>query len=747
MKLRKFTSLVALALGGLGFFSANAFEYEGVSYKITSLDTRTVEVIQGAEAYADTLEIPSKVMRGETEYTVTGIGKMAFDLCTTMKMITLPATLEYIDSASFFNTKSLRTMNVKATTPPDVSSSPFATVMLSNLTVWVPDGSWQKYLNDWIRVYYINETGAFNATVNGINYQIFSPASKYARVKSSSPKYTGDVVLPATIEVNGETYKVVELAPYCFDGCADMTSLTLPEGIISVNAYSIRKANKLESVKFPSTVEVYNTGMLNACTGLKSVEMNSVAKRLENVLFQNCTALQSVVLPPNCEYVGPSTFSGCTALETVTNAEKITVIMSGCFTNTPKLQMHLPKGLVMLENSAFSNSGVIVDEFPQNLDYIEANIFKQCPNVKEIKITKNLKKIGASPFQNCVNLETVELPDSVGGTPGINMFAGCSKLKNVKLPKNLTFLPAYMFQKDSVLEAVEIPESVTALHNGVFSTCVSLKNFELPKNVNSLAAQCFANCTSLTEMTLPEPVYQIGSGLFANCSNLEKVKLSNNIALLNSFTFQNCTKLTEVQGIDSITTIANGAFLGCTSLTGFSVPKNVKAIWNNAFKGCANMKSVTFNACLDSIAKTSFQNCTGLTEVRFPASVKYIMDQSFSGCTGLTSVYSSSLTPPTLVNNAFDSTTYATANLYVKDEVKSVYAAAAGWMNFSHLLSGVTTVNDNDTPAVYGIQSAIVAPEEAIIYTIQGRRTGRENLPAGIYIVVCDDKTYKVVVK
>lgn len=749
MKFGKFTKICAFALAVAGFASANAFEYEGIQYDIRSMADKTVTLIAGPSTNPDTVVIPDKVMKGSVEYTVTAIGPKAFNANTEMKVVYLPSTLEIIEAEAFWGPSStLRQIYAQSKVPADVSSTPFATLITMNGTLYVPEDCWFAYAKAWERFYTILEPNVFNASVNGMNYQIFSPTSKYARVKSSNPKYTGDVVVPATIEYNDVTYKVVELGAYCFDGCGDITSLTLPEGLLSVGAYCMRKTNKLENVKFPSTTALYSGGIFNASTGIKTVDMNTSASRVENVVFQNCTALKSVILPPNTWYLGPSTFSGCTALETVTNSEKITTIMSGCFTNTPKLNMHLPKNLVMLENTAFKNSGVIVDEFPATLDYVEANIFAQCPHIKNIKITRTLKKLGTAAFQNCVNLESIELPDTVlDPAPGINLFAGCSKLTKVKLPKTLTYMPAYMFQKDSLLEGVDIPESVTAFHNGVFSTCVSLKNFELPKNLESIAAQCFANCKSLTEMSLPETVNIIGSGLFANCSNLEKVKLSNKIAILNSFTFQNCEKLAEVKGIDSITTIANGAFLSCTSLTEFTVPKNVKQIWNTAFKNCTGFKSVTLNAGLDSIAKQAFLNCTGLTEIRIPASVRYIKDQAFSGCTGISSVYSSALTPPELVTNAFDSVTYTTANLYVKNDVKSVYAAAEGWKNFTHLQSGVNAATDNDTPEVYGVEGAIVAPEEAMVYTLQGRRTRRTDIPAGVYIVAYRNKTYKVMVK
>ncbi len=52
-----------------------------------------------------------------------------------------------------------------------------------------------------------------------------------------------------------------------------------------------------------------------------------------------------------------------------------------------------------------------------------------------------------------------------------------------------------------------------------------------------------------------------------------------------------------------------------------------------------------------------------------------------------------------------------------------------------------------DASPIYGLRGSIVAPDNAKVYNLSGIETGKENLPAGIYIVNCDGKTVKVVVR
>lgn len=52
-----------------------------------------------------------------------------------------------------------------------------------------------------------------------------------------------------------------------------------------------------------------------------------------------------------------------------------------------------------------------------------------------------------------------------------------------------------------------------------------------------------------------------------------------------------------------------------------------------------------------------------------------------------------------------------------------------------------------DAVGIYGLQGKIVAPEDARVYNLSGVETGKENLPAGIYIVRSGNNIVKVVVK
>ena len=52
-----------------------------------------------------------------------------------------------------------------------------------------------------------------------------------------------------------------------------------------------------------------------------------------------------------------------------------------------------------------------------------------------------------------------------------------------------------------------------------------------------------------------------------------------------------------------------------------------------------------------------------------------------------------------------------------------------------------------DTQAIRGGNGTITAPEDALVYTMQGVPTGRDRLAPGVYIVRCRGSVTKVLVK
>ena len=68
-------------------------------------------------------------------------------------------------------------------------------------------------------------------------------------------KYSGDVVVPGTVEYDGITYTVKGVGNRAFEGCGDLRKVTISEGIYKIGAYAFFACGNLERVILPSTLE------------------------------------------------------------------------------------------------------------------------------------------------------------------------------------------------------------------------------------------------------------------------------------------------------------------------------------------------------------------------------------------------------------------------------------------------------------------------------------------------------------
>ena len=68
---------------------------------------------------------------------------------------------------------------------------------------------------------------AYDVEVDGIYYNIFSH-DKTAKVVSGEGKYSGEVVIPSSITVEGQEYLVEIIEERAFYNCFGLTSITIP---------------------------------------------------------------------------------------------------------------------------------------------------------------------------------------------------------------------------------------------------------------------------------------------------------------------------------------------------------------------------------------------------------------------------------------------------------------------------------------------------------------------------------------
>ena len=160
--------------------------------------------------------------------------------------------------------------------------------------------------------------------------------------------------------------------------------------------------------------------------------------------------------------------------------------------------------------------------------------------------------------------------------------------------KPVTSISAGAFQNCTELTSVTIPESVMSIAEGAFSGCTALTAITLPDNVTSIADNTFCGCSNLTSVTLANRTTDIGKYAFSGCSALTSITLPDGVISIADSTFRGCSKLTSIVLGNSVKSIGAYAFSGCTNLTSMTIPDSVTSIGKGSFSGCTNLSSVTF---------------------------------------------------------------------------------------------------------------------------------------------------------
>ncbi len=191
----------------------------------------------------------------------------------------------------------------------------------------------------------------------------------------------------------------------------------------------------------------------------------------------------------------------------------------------------------------------------------------------------------------------------------------------------------------------ELGFSIVVIENGVtnigrcaFSGCRGLTSITIPNSVTNIGRSAFFECRGLTSLTIPGSVTSIGIGAFDYCTSLTSITLPDSVTSIGNEAFQYCTSLTSITISNSVTSIGDYVFQYCSSLTSITIPDSVTSIGDKAFYNCTSLTSVTIGNSVTSIGRRAFSHCTSLTSVTIPDSVTSIGEEAFCICSSLTNI-------------------------------------------------------------------------------------------------------------
>ena len=274
-------------------------------------------------------------------------------------------------------------------------------------------------------------------------------------------------------------------------------------------------------------------------------------------------------------------------------------------------------------------------------------------NLSEATFTKTGKIVPDSIFQNCKNLQHVDLSNMT--EIGKGAFNNCA-LTEITIPASVTIIREEAFKNCSALKTLKFEAGTSeskkelVLKEGAFFGCGNMdlaNNGVLPSRIISIANLTFQEC-GITKLTLPtnEKLTGLGYGAFFGCSKLTDLTIPANVTVINEVVFQDCNlKNVTFKDATKITKIQNYAFTNNQNLAGIFADKDfvhLETIGKGAFQNCfkltdADFKNLTKN--VTRIENETFRNChEGLNIIDIHSGITFIGAGAFADNTAVTKV-------------------------------------------------------------------------------------------------------------
>ena len=313
---------------------------------------------------------------------------------------------------------------------------------------------------------------SYGVKIDGICYNLRDYNHTAEVTYSTDSKYSGDVVIPATVTFNDNQYSVTSIGESAFYWCTGLTSVTIPNSVTSIgnNAFS-------------------------GCTGLTSITIPNSVTTIGSGAFSECTGLTSITIPNSVTTIGYNAFYRCgVTKENFNNQSNIT-----------------PSGLIVCD--VRTESGFCIKDNA---------LVKYLGKERTITIPNSVTSIGEYAFFGCSELTSITIPNSVT-TIGSSAFYGCTGLTSITIPNSVTTIGNWAFNGCRGLTSITIPNSVTTIGNWAFNGCRGLTSITIPNSVTNIGDWAFYGCSGLTSITIPNSVTNIGDYAFYYCKNLKTV--------------------------------------------------------------------------------------------------------------------------------------------------------------------------------------------------------------------------------
>ena len=689
-----------LMVNGQGYYVTNVAQGAFAHSPITSIKLPPLLTTIDAEAFKNSKSL-KKVEWDCDPSKSYSVGAAAFDGCSALEDIVLPATTAFIGDAAFRGCTHLDTLTLPkdiylgkdafygctglkdivtlSTNPQNIAEKGvFADVDQSKVTLHIPSGNRGKYeaADVWKNFamveyqtkigdfYYFLDEAAHTATLTyestdwDLNYKDLAWDKKY--------------VIPATFDYDDAEYKVTAIADFAFSGNNnDLSDITLPEGIMTIGKQAFSPCMNLASFNIPMSV----------------TSIGQDAFYLTSFVQNDANYFQGLLHKDQCLIAAKDDILKNYAFPEIEKGTRL--IAGGALAYCKYGPTKIPVSVKYICEGAFENNEALyslnMTDCPE-LTTIEQNAFRNCPNLSAVDFSNATQTIGDNAFFGTL-VHEILLPKSLDMI-GVGAFDDCTKLNWVIIPA-VNAIGDYAFKNNTVARNVyvraESPE-LMSIGVGLFAGMDPAKStLYVPYGckANYESADQWKDFAIKEENPCIDGVYYLIDE--ENGTAAVAPEIFNSV--YNYFDLEGDIVIPSVITVGGnayqVTSVAPYAFANSHGVTSVTLPNSIREIGDYAFHNSWISGKMKLQEGLKTVGKYAFFG-TNLSYIHLPYTLTEIGEKAFF--TGYMVVRTERNEPLDIAGlNVFNHPEDVRCDLYVPWGAKAAYAAADEWKDFCHI--------------------------------------------------------------
>lgn len=330
------------------------------------------------------------------------------------------------------------------------------------------------------------------------------------------------LVIPTTVEHDGEQYTVTSLSDSAFYWHGEIASVSLPASLTSIGQTAFRLTGIFE---------------LEVPDGVANIGADAFSL-MGNVIYHGSASGSPW---------GARTVNGYEEAGVVYADSSRTAVTACRLTVT---QVALPATVRSIGHYAFWEVPLTGIDLPEGLETIGTSAFQLCGQLGSIVIPSTVTEIGRYAFYFAFrengeaevtiadaacsigqgafyysNFSAIDLGNRITSI-GSDAFASLGRADSVIVPNSCTYLAprAFCYNYFNNLRKIHLPEGLDTIHDELLHGCTELEELNIPQSVVYIGEMALSELYRLTELTLPAGLTYIGPWGLGSCTRIGEMR-------------------------------------------------------------------------------------------------------------------------------------------------------------------------------------------------------------------------------